>query len=107
VQSSEWEHPAIEGTITLIQTLIQTNSRQRATNKNQVWNLLTEAQQDEFVVFFDALKAERKVKSVARWKEGKRKGRKLKRLDLSEAQLAAVNVIKNKSKASGKKLRPN
>jgi protein CpxP len=103
VQSSEWDHVAVEIAITEIQTLIQTNALQRATNKNQVWNLLTEAQQGEFVVFFDALKAERKGKGVAGWKEGKRKGKKLKRLDLSEAQLAAVNVIKNKSEASGKK----
>ncbi|MFT6414540.1 MAG: Spy/CpxP family protein refolding chaperone, partial [Glaciecola sp.] len=80
-----------------------TNALQRATNKNRVWNLLTEAQQDEFVVFFDALRAERKGKGVAGWKEGKRKGKKLKRLDLSESQLAAVSVIKNKSEASGKK----
>jgi Spy/CpxP family protein refolding chaperone len=103
VQTSEWDLAAVESAITESQTLIQTNALQRATNKNRVWNLLTEAQQDEFVVFFDALRAERKGKGVAGWKEGKRKGKKLKRLDLSESQLAAVSVIKNKSEASGKK----
>jgi protein CpxP len=103
VQFSEWDHAAVESVITKHQTLMQAKALQRATNKNQVWNLLTEAQQDEFVVFFDALKAERK--GVAGWKEGKRKGKKFKRLDLSEAQLATINVIKNESKATGKKIK--
>jgi protein CpxP len=102
VESSEWDLAAAKSAITQRQTVIQTNALQRATNKNKIWNLLTETQQDEFVMFFDALKAERK--DVAGWKEGKRKVKKFKRLDLSEAQLTAVNVIKNESKASGKKI---
>jgi protein CpxP len=105
VQSSEWDHAAVESLITKRQTLMQAKALQRATNKNQVWNLLTEAQQDEFVVFSDALKAERKGKGVAGWKEGKRKGKKLKRLDLSEVQLATINAIKNESKATGQKIK--
>jgi protein CpxP len=37
--------------------------------------------------------------------KSKRKDKKLKRLDLSEAQLATVNVIKNENKTSGKKIK--
>jgi protein CpxP len=105
VQSSEWDHAAVEIAITQRQTFIQTNALQRATKKNQVWNLLTEAQQGEFVMFFDALKAERQGEGVTRWKKGKLKSKKIERLDLSEDQLATVNNIKNENKASGKKIK--
>jgi Spy/CpxP family protein refolding chaperone len=103
VQSSEWDHAAVDGVITKRQTLMQAKALERATNKNQVWNLLTEAQQDEFVVFFDALRAVRKGKGVTGSKRGNHRGNKLARLDLSEVQLAAIIVIKNESKATGKK----
>jgi protein CpxP len=103
IQSSEWDHAAAESVITKRRTLMQAKALERATNKNQVWNLLTDSQQEEFVVLFDALKAQQK--GVAGWKEGKRKGKKLKRLDLSEAQLTAINIIRNESDATGKKIK--
>ena len=56
-------------------------------------------------MFFDALKAERQGKGVTRWKKGKLKSKKFKRLNISEDQLATVNDIKNENKASGKKIK--
>jgi protein CpxP len=108
VQSTEWDQTAVESAITQRQPLIQEKALQRATNKNQVWNLLTSAQQVEFVAHFNKLKAEQKIRKVERQEmkaEGKRKGKhrgqKLERLDLTEEQLAAVKVIKAEAKSSG------
>ncbi|PKG98660.1 Spy/CpxP family protein refolding chaperone [Paraglaciecola sp. MB-3u-78] len=104
VQSTEWDQTAIESAITQRQALHQEKALQRATNKNLVWNMLTETQQTEFAGQLETRKAERDEKR----KEGKRKGKrndyKLKRLDLTEAQLTAIEVIKDVSKASAKEI---
>jgi Spy/CpxP family protein refolding chaperone len=107
VQSTEWDPAAVEFTIGQRQTLIQEKVLQRANNKNQVWNLLTSAQQVEFVAHFNGLKAGQKIRKVEREEmkaEGKRKGRprgqKIEHLDLTEEQLAAVKVIKTVAESS-------
>lgn len=105
VQSTEWEQTAVESVITQRQTLMQAKALQRAINKNQVWNLLTETQQSEFVVLFDTVRAERKENSREARNNGKRKSNKLRHLDLSKAQLVAVRDLKNASKASGKEIK--
>ncbi len=64
VQSTEWDQAAIESVITQRQALIQEKALQRATNKNQVWNLLTDTQQTEFVAQLETRKAERKAKGI-------------------------------------------
>jgi Spy/CpxP family protein refolding chaperone len=105
VQSTAWDQTAVEGAISQHQDLMQTRALQRASNKNQVWNLLTDEQQAEFVVLFDRLKTQREeMGSEGKIKgKGKTKGErnKLKRLDLTEEQLAGVEVIKTAAKASG------
>jgi protein CpxP len=105
VQTTEWDQTAVESAITQRQTLMQTKALQRAINKNQVWNLLTETQQSEFLVLFDTLKAERKEKGHESRNNGKRKSNKLRHLDLSKAQLVAVRDLKNASKARGKEIK--
>jgi protein CpxP len=77
VQSSEWDHAAVEIAISQRQAFIQTNALQRATKENQVWNLLTEVQQGEFVMFLDAIKAERQGEGVTRWKKANEKTKNL------------------------------
>jgi len=104
VQSTEWDQTAVESAITQRQFLLKEKALQRATDKNLIWNLLTETQQTEVAGQLKTRKAECDEKH----KEGKRKGKlngyKLKRLDLTEAQLTAVEVIKDVSKASGKEI---
>jgi protein CpxP len=121
VQSTGWDQVAIENTITQRQVFIQEQALQRAHNKNQVWNLLTEMQQTDFVALLDPLKAdlnvpktglethkiERKEKGVERRKKSNRKGNKLKGLGLSEVQLTAVKVIKTQAKTSGEEIKAN
>jgi protein CpxP len=105
VQSTEWDPAAVENAISLRQTLIQEKALQRANNKNQVWNLLTDPQQTEFFVLSNRLKAERKeMRDDVRGK-GEGKGNKLKRLNLTETQLADVQSIKTTAKADGKEMK--
>ena len=96
IQSTEWDQTAVESALTQNQAVMQDKALQRATNKNQIWNLLTETQQAEFVALLDTRKAEREEKKG----KGKRKDKMLKRLDLTEEQLTAVEVIKTAAKAS-------
>jgi Spy/CpxP family protein refolding chaperone len=95
VQTTEWDQTAIKSAMTQRQALMQQKALQRATNKNQVWNLLTQTQQAEFVTLFDTLKAGHETR------KGKRKGQRLERLDLTEEQLAAVKLIKAEAKSTG------
>jgi Spy/CpxP family protein refolding chaperone len=97
IQSTEWDQTAVESALIQNQAVMQDKALQRATNKNQIWNLLTETQQAEFVALLDTRKAEREEKKG----KGKRKDKMLKRLDLTEEQLTAVEVIKTAAKASG------
>jgi protein CpxP len=101
INSSEWDQLAVENNITQQQTIIHTKALQRATNKNQVWNLLTETQQGELVTQFEARKAERTEKKST----GKKKGNKQKHLKLTEEQIVAVRAIKNTTKESGKEIK--
>jgi protein CpxP len=103
VQSTEWDPAAVETAISQRQTLFQEKALQRANNKNQVWNLLTDTQQAEFFVLSNRLKDERKElfdDGKGKWKENK-----IKRLNLNETQLADVQSIKTKVKASGKEMK--
>ena len=101
VQSTEWDETAVENAITQRQSLIQEKALQRATNKNKVWNLLTNTQQTEFFAKLEQRKAKSIVKGGEGRQKGKRKNNKLKRLNLTEAQLAAVEVIRTSTKISG------
>ena len=104
VQSTEWDQTAVESVITHNQTLIKEKALQRASNKNQVWNLLTETQQGDFVALnadLETRKVERRDKNTEGKRKGKRKGNRLKRLDLTEEQLIAVDVIKTAAKTNG------
>jgi Spy/CpxP family protein refolding chaperone len=103
IQSTEWDQTAIESAIAQNQTLIIEKALQRASNKNKVWNLLTETQQAEFVVLkadLETRKAERKEKSKGK-RKAKRGHNRLKRLDLTEEQLTAVDGIKTVAKTNG------
>jgi len=73
--------------------------RNKIANQNQVWNLLTATQQSVSVTQLATHKAEREVI------KGKRKGNKLKRLDLSEAQLTALQAFKTSAKANTQETR--
>jgi protein CpxP len=109
VQTTEWDQTAIESAITQRQALMQQKALQRVTNKNQVWNLLTETQKVEFVTLFDMLKTEHETRK-AKFEEmkaegqrrGKRRGQRLERLGLTEKQLAAIKLIKAEAKSNAK-----
>ncbi|WP_339725952.1 Spy/CpxP family protein refolding chaperone [uncultured Paraglaciecola sp.] len=109
IQSSEWDEEAVETAIAQRQVLMQQKALQRATNKNQVWNLLTATQQAEFVTQLETRKAKHEEKSSERKEKrkgkGKHKGNMLKRLDLTEEQLAAVKTIKTAEKESAETIR--
>jgi protein CpxP len=100
VQSSEWDPAAVEDAIRQLQTFIQEKAQQQASNKSQIWNLLTVTQQAELTVLYNRLKAKREKMRD----NGKRKGKKLRRIELTETQITAAEVIKNAAKASGKKI---
>lgn len=105
VQTAEWDQGAIESAITQRQALMQARALQRASYKNQVWNLLTDTQQAEFIALLDT----RKVGLETHRGEHKEKdkGYKLKRLDLTQAQLSTVQAIRNEAKTSDKRLIAN
>ena len=60
IQSTEWDQAAVESAITQNQAQLQEKALIRASNKNQVWNLLTETQQGEFVAQMETRKAKHK-----------------------------------------------
>lgn len=108
VQSTEWDPAAVESAFTQRQALIQEKALQQATNKNLVLNVLTDPQQTEFIALlfarkteFNTRKAGREKTSTKAKRKGKRKPNMLKRLGLTEEQLAAVQMIKTAAKASG------
>ena len=108
VQSTEWDPAAVESAFTQRQALIQEKALQQATNKNLVLNVLTDPQQTEFIALlfarkteFNTRKAGREETSTKAKRKGKRKPNMLKRLGLTEEQLAAVQMIKTAAKASG------
>lgn len=101
IESTEWDRTAVESAITQRQALMQEKALQRASNKHQVWRLLTEIQQTEFVPQLDSRKAKRKEKRA----ESKREHKKLKRLGFTEDQLAAVKAIKTAAKENGAKVK--
>lgn len=105
IQASEWDQTAVESAITQRQALHQEKALQRAANKNQVWNLLTESQQVEFVAQVKARIAKHNATSSEGKRKGKRKGNMLKGLDFTEEQLAAVKAIKTAEKESGEAIR--
>jgi Spy/CpxP family protein refolding chaperone len=98
IQSSEWDQTAVESALTQRQALTQQKALQRANNKNQVWNLLTETQQVEFIAQLETRKAKREEMGPRDKRKGK--GNRLERLGLSTEQLAAVETIKSEAKAS-------
>ena len=98
IQSSEWDQTAVESALTQRQALTQEKTLQRANNKNQVWNLLTETQQVEFIAQLETRKAKRE--EMGPRDKRKDKGNRLERLGLSTEQLAAVETIKSEAKAS-------
>jgi len=97
IESTEWDRTAVESAITQRQALMQEKALQRASNKHQVWRLLTEIQQTEFVPQLDSRKEKRA--------ESKREHKKLKRLGFTEDQLAAVKAIKTAAKENGAKVK--
>lgn len=105
IQSTAWDQTAVESAITQNQAAKQEKALQRAINKNQVWNLLTETQQAEFVAQLETRMAKHDAKSSKGERKGKRKGNKLKRLDFTEEQLAAVKAIKTAEKESGEAIK--
>ncbi|MBL4630721.1 MAG: Spy/CpxP family protein refolding chaperone [Paraglaciecola sp.] len=96
VQSTDWDETTVEKTLTQLHTFRQKNELQRASNKNQIWNTLTDTQQAKFVVLMDAHIADREENGS----KGKNKGIRLNKLDLSEEQLTAIEAIKSASKVS-------
>lgn len=105
IQFSEWDETTIASTLTQLHTLKQEIALQRALNKNQIWNTLTDTQQAELVVLLDTRKADSKDNSS----KGKRrkKGKMFKSLNLNEEQLTAIKAIKAKSKRSHEAVKPN
>lgn len=100
VQSSAWDQAAVENVITQRHALTQQKTLQRATNRNQVWNLLTDTQQAEFVEQLETRKAKYQKMASEGKRKDKRKGKKLKRLGLTEAQLTAVEAIETAAKVN-------
>lgn len=105
IHSSEWDQTAVENSIIKSQALNQEKALQRASNKNQVWNLLTETQQAEFVTQMETRKAKREKMNHEGKRKGKRHGQKLKGLNLTEEQLIAVQSIKTAAKAGSEEIR--
>jgi Spy/CpxP family protein refolding chaperone len=101
VQSSEWDQATVESVITQRQTLMQEKALDRATNKHQVWNLLSNDQKTEFVSQLEAHKAKRKEMDS----KGKRKGNKQNRLNLTEEQLVAAKAIKDATKENSEEVK--
>ena len=95
VQSEQWQQSEVESLIAELQPILAKKALQRATNKHQIWSLLTNEQQTELAEIITEKKAHKKGK-----KANNRKGdRRLKRLDLSEEQLLAITSIKEAAKA--------
>lgn len=103
IESTEWDLTAIESAITLHQDLIQEKTLQRASNKHRVWNLLTDTQQAEFIAQLQTRKDKREEMSTGEKRKGK--GNRLKRLELTTEQLAAVKTIKTEAKASSAEIK--
>lgn len=107
VQSTEWDQAAVESVISQHQAQFQEKALKRASNQHQVWNLLTESQQAELTAKLETRKDKLKEMGSGDRRKGKgdkrnRKGQgdRLKHMDLSAEQLAAVESIKSSSKAS-------
>jgi len=103
IQSTEWEQTAVESAITQHQAVLQAKALKRARNKNQVWNLLTDDQQIELVAQLETRKA--KLKEIGSNDKRKGKGDRLKRLDLSAEQLAAVKTIRSSVRANSAEIK--
>jgi Spy/CpxP family protein refolding chaperone len=101
IQSAEWDQAAVITVITQHQALKQQKALQRASNKNQVWNLLTDAQQAEFVTQLETRKAKREKMNA----KDERKNKKQNRLGFTEEQLAAIQVIKEAAKESRQEIK--
>lgn len=95
VQSEDWDEKTVTAAILEGQALKQQKALQRAIKKNQIWNLLTETQQAEFVALLEQKKAEHEQRTDAT-----KKNKRFKRLDLTEEQLTAIEAIKDTAKES-------
>jgi protein CpxP len=107
VQTSEWNQAAIENALTLRQTLDNKNAFQRATNRNQLWNLLNQEQQVELITQLEIRQTHYKETRPGNKKRSKRKGKILKRLDLTEQQATAVKGIKSATRGSAENTKTN
>jgi protein CpxP len=103
IQSTEWDQTVLESAITQHQALIQEKALQRASNRNRVWNLLTDTQQTEFIAQLETRKAKREEMTTG--DKRKNKGNRLNRLDLTAEQLAAVETIKTEAKQSSTEIK--
>ena len=88
IQSSTWDQQAVEAVLLKHMNLTSQIGWQKASKKNQVWQLLTSQQQTEF--------AQLTSQAKGKMKEGKgRKSSKFfNRLDLSDEQAAKIDIIK-------------
>lgn len=105
VHASEWDQVAVENVINQHQTQLQDKALQRATSKNQVWKLLTEAQQAKFVAQLETRQAKQAQKHAKGQSTDKSKVRQLRGLDFTDEQRAAVESIQREAKESGETIK--
>jgi Spy/CpxP family protein refolding chaperone len=100
IQATQWDNEAAESAILQQQGLKLENALKRATDKNQIWNLLTQEQQVEFVTQLETQKAKRIAERSKHEKKRLKFGKKFDKMDLNEEQVSAIEAIKATAKAS-------
>jgi Spy/CpxP family protein refolding chaperone len=98
VQSEQWQQAEVENLLAEQQTFMAKKALQNATNKHQVWNLLTVEQQTQLAEKITEKKAHKKYKKAKKVNQRKA-DKRFKRLDLTEQQVAAIASIKATAKA--------
>jgi Spy/CpxP family protein refolding chaperone len=93
IQSSTWDQQAVETVLLQRINLTSQIGWQKASKKNQVWQLLTPEQQTEFARLTEQAKGKTKEG------KGRRASKFLDSLELSDEQAAKIELIKADSKA--------
>ncbi|WP_299083749.1 Spy/CpxP family protein refolding chaperone [uncultured Paraglaciecola sp.] len=101
VRTDQWDQQSVQNAIGQHQDLLQQKALQRAVIKNKIWNLLTAAQQSEFVAQAELRQTALRSKKNTLSKD-KPTGKRAKRLDFTEQQLTAIQKVKSSTKASAK-----
>ena len=98
LQSNQWDATSITSTLTQLHSFGQEKELRLASNKNQIWNTLTDTQQEKLVALLDARISEKGKKNSEGRHKGK--GKIFKKLNLSTEQQTAIKTIKMAAKSS-------